>query len=735
MFRRLNRIAITTGLSVAVIAAMAGPASDRAAAATPASPAAHPPGRTVHGHPQVAAAPGTRPASTLAPVDVTGDITWTNVESVPNTTGGDTQTGTVHIALTNVNGTGVPGDTSTYSISNNMNMSGSQGSDCTWTQTGSSSGSGSLPFSNTGNQLFEFQIGSSAADITIQIPYDETDTITYTGTAPGCTGSQTFDNPGWATPTCYNQGRPIGMSGNFAGTYPNGTVNIACSGTTQDIYNDSIAYNVTGTLTVTPACGGAAAPSHNRGRLTAASSCGLSITSPPANSTIAATDPNYLQLQPGPDERQPEERNLAVHGDAPPGDSSITLNGQQVPVENGTWTADVPVTAASLGQLTLTASDANFTDEETITLIDLQITAPTEGTSWPITAEPAMPELNATVSAVGYPGDTSNVSFHWALNLRGNFIDRHGWHSYPFPGTPITGTETGTQTPWNLPQDSPIIGGVGRLSVSADLPGVLDDPVQSEPRWINIPGNNPDPAAVNDKVVSLDSADADTIEHIFCHESGGKGINYPQFNPVANRGEPGLAVIPADWSPNPPVMQPKFGADPAGIGIAQDDPATFPAQQWNWIANVTRGVQVYRTGLGAAESLLQDEQDRLNSEWQKARDVVDAYRKAHHLGNVNMPKLVEIPAEPAPYAHLDGVTADAITRYNTGPGYSLFYFGYHYLATTNNLHVVTQGTPKWVKQDGKWGTSGTVYTAPTWKINPKWDPFYPDHVENCQPPQ
>ena len=216
-------------------------------------------------------------------------------------------------------------------------------------------------FSNTGNQLFEFQIGSSAADITIQIPYDETDTITYTGTAPGCTGSQTFDNPGWATPTCYNQGRPIGMSGNFAGTYPNGTGQHRVLGNHPRHLQRQHRLQRHRNPDSHPACGGAAAPSHNRGRLTAASSCGLSITSPPANSTIAATDPNYLQLQPVPDERQPEERNLAVHGDAPPGDSSITLTRQQVPVENGTWTADFPVTAASLGQLTLTASDANFT--------------------------------------------------------------------------------------------------------------------------------------------------------------------------------------------------------------------------------------------------------------------------------------------------------------------------------------------------------------------------------------
>ena len=250
--------------------------------------------------------------------------------------------------------------------------------------------------------------------------------------------------------------------------------------------------------------------------------------------------------------------------------------------------------------------------------------------------------------------------------------------------------------------------------MSADLPGVLDDPVQSEPRWINIPGNNPDPAAVNDKVVSLDSADADTIEHIFPTRAAAKASTTRSSTPSPTGASRALLSSPPTGAPTRRSCNRSSARIPAGIGIAQDDPATFPAQQWNWIANVTRGVQVYRTGLGAAESLLQDEQDRLNSEWQKARDVVDAYRKAHHLGNVNMPKLVEIP-EPAPYAHLDGVTADATDPTDTGPGYSLFYFGYHYLATTNNLHVVTKGTSSGSSRTGNGGLAAQFTQPPPGK--------------------
>jgi hypothetical protein len=732
---------VAMAATVAMIAAMAGPASARPSAGTAAIPATYPVGHALPGHSRTAATRGARAASTLVPVNVTGDITWTADWTYPNTTGGDNQTGTFHVGMTNVNGSS-PASSTTYSITDNLNTT-SGDSSCTTTTTASYTGGGSLPLSSAASPFFEFQLGTGGAQLNIQIEYNDTETETMTGSDPGCNGTNTFTSGNWAIPTCgYVSGSPVGMGGTFQGTYPNGTVNIGCSGS-QPGNTVSLTYNITGTLTVTPACGSAAAPSRTQLPIEA-SSCGLSITSPPDNSTIAATDGNYLQPQPGPNDRQPEERNLAVQGSAPSSDSSVTLTtsitpgSQQVPVNGGTWSAAVPVTSTSLGQVTLTVSDANFTVNETITLIDLEITSPTEGTSLPITAQPAMPELNATVSALGYSGDTSNVSFDWTLDMRGQYIDRSGWHSYP--DTPITGGETGTQTPWNLPQSSPIVGGIGRLSVSASLPGVLDGPVQSEPRWTSIPGTNPAPAAVNSEVASLDATDAGTIEHIFCHESGGHGVSYPQFKPTANKTETAFPDIPADWTPNPPVMQPKFGAPPAGIGIAQDDPAKFPDQQWNWIDNVTRGVQVYQAGLAAAQQLRQNEQARLDSERKAALKVVNDYLTAHHLPTITVPRQI-VPLEPAPYSGLDGVTADAITRYNTGAGKSLFYFDYHYLASADNQHVLTQGNDQWVTQDGhwqsltQWQAAGGIYVARRWIANPKWDPTYPTKVEGCTPPQ
>jgi hypothetical protein len=464
----------------------------------------------------------------------------------------------------------------------------------------------------------------------------------------------------------------------------------------------------------------------------------LCITSPPGGSTIAATDGKFLTPQPSKNERQPTARKLTVRGVAPAGDTSITLNGQKVPVTAaGTWTAKLPVTNASLGSLTLTAADANTTAQVMITLIDLQVASPAENSSWPITAAPAMPTFNAQAQVAGYSGDTSSLALNWTMDVRGKYINRSGWHKYP--QTLFTGSATGTASQWNLPQGTPVVGGVGRLSVSANIPGVLDEPVRSEPRWISIPGTDPNPEDVNNLVSSLDAADAGTIEHLFCWESGGQNTgSYPMFNPAANAGETALTDIPSDWMPNPPVLQPNLGAPPAGIGIAQLDPAKFPGQQWDWTQNVSGGVTMYQHDLKAASKLLGNEQSRLDSERQQALKIVDSNRAAAKLPPLTPPQKVVVPAEPS-YGGVDGVTADAITRYNTGSAYSLFHFDYHYMVSPDGLQVLTEGSrqPQWIAQDGKWQktaswqAAGGVTTLRAWIANPSWNPDYVSQVMGC----
>jgi hypothetical protein len=439
--------------------------------------------------------------------------------------------------------------------------------------------------------------------------------------------------------------------------------------------------------------------------------------------------------QPGPNDRAPAQQNLKVAGTTSCA-GPVTINGISAPVSGGTWNAELPITA--LGPLTLTASASGCGQvSNTVTLINLKITSPAENQNEPITVVPAMPALGATVSVAGFPGDTSGVSFGWTLDLRGLYRTRSGWVTYP--QTRITGSETGTKTPWNPPQ-TPITGGVGRLSVTATLPGVLDNPVQSFPRWINLPGTNPPNASVNTEVAALDAANADTIEHIFCWESGGHGISYPQFNPAANADEPAFTDVPADWPTNPPVLQPHYGAPPAGIGIAQLDPAAFPGQQWDWTQNVSGGVAEYQRDLTAAQALRQDEQARLDNERHMALTLVNAARAAHNppLPPITVAREI-VPAEAATYP-VPPVTADAITRYNTGTRWSTYYFSYHYLASADNLHVLTQGTRQWVTQDGRWQSiaqwlaGGGIHVARAWRVNPSWEPKYVGQVTGCTPP-
>ena len=123
------------------------------------------------------------------------------------------------------------------------------------------------------------------------------------------------------------------------------------------------------------------------------------------------------------------------------------------------------------------------------------------------------------------------------------------------------------------------------MTVSADVPGVLDEPVQSEPRWIDIPGTNPAVPTIEAYVSAQDPADASVENELFCHES-----RFTQFNPDPEPREPATTTVPHDIGPNPAPLRPLFGAEFAGIGIAQKDPASFPAQQWDWHANVQSGI-------------------------------------------------------------------------------------------------------------------------------------------------
>ncbi len=200
------------------------------------------------------------------------------------------------------------------------------------------------------------------------------------------------------------------------------------------------------------------------------------------------TDADFFYPTAGDSERQLKKRFLIVEGTgASTATGTIQVNGTVAFAKSdGSWRAFLPVTSPR--SITITATDDVSTVSSTTTAIDLQVVSPKEGASLPLASDPpAMPKLNSKIDAVGYPGDLSAVSFDWTLSVRGEQRQRDAWHQYK--ETAGQGTTLGAE-PWAGPH-MPIIGGVGRLSATADIPGVLHEPVRSEPRWIDIPGSNP----------------------------------------------------------------------------------------------------------------------------------------------------------------------------------------------------------------------------------------------------
>jgi hypothetical protein len=416
---------------------------------------------------------------------------------------------------------------------------------------------------------------------------------------------------------------------------------------------------------------------------------GLSITSPPADKVLALTDGQYFTPQPGSNDRQPEERTLAVEGTAPPGTASITPNGIKAELSGDNWKADLPVTMADLGELTLTASDGTDKVEQKDTLIDILITSPTEDQDVPMTTEPAMPDLDGRVEVAGYGGDTSNVTFNWVLNVRGKYRTRCGnckvgeWQNYS--EEVANGSQVGTEDPWK-PDYTETLGGWGRLEVTATLPGVLDNPVASEPRWVNIPGANPGKAAVEGFIDDHAGDLANTDKHIACWESG---HSFNQFNPAADGREPASDTIPADWKPNPAPLRPLFGGLPAGIGIMQKDPADFPDMQWNWQDNVLAGIAEYAGDYAAAGQSRAKAQHKLDAQLNAVLAVVNAARAQAHL------PVLQMTAIQIPDLTDNQLTRQALSFYNRGPGNPEYRFDATYAPTADHLDVTLSGTQQW----------------------------------------
>jgi hypothetical protein len=725
-FRRPNRIVLIAGVTVALTAAMAAPAGARASAASAS-------------------------AATSAPVTISGTINF-NVyypESVPSLcpcTGGETETGTVTIDGTAVNSPPV-GDlwtgTSTYQVTDTTNYTTGVGTNCPATTTGSYSGSGSLTDTSTEPPRAVIDIDPPNAGFILYFgagPENQTTTA-----APGCGTTITSPQNLTFLPSCLAiTSNPYTIPGTFSGNASTdiGTISVDCSGSSSDLGT----YSINGTLTTTgQPCATATAQSVAAASAAAApaaadSSCGLTITSPPDNSTIAISDPQFVDgAEVGPNDRAPalSALKLKVSGTSTGCSGPVTVNGVSA-TGSGDWTAEIPLMALAtggVGDVTLTAKASGCDDaSNTVTLINLDITNPTENEQEPITTAPAMPSLDAKVSADGYTGDASGVTFSWTLDVRNETVTRPGVWS---PGsTTITGSTTGTGEAWQPGSDT-IVGGVARLTVTASLPGVTDA-VTSFPRWINIPGDSPDKATVIDYLNQYLGQDnyADTLSQIFCVES-----RWAQFG---NNGalQPPIPDVPADWTPNPGDGQPLYGR-PADIGIAQLslEAGTLPlADYWNWQTNVHGGIAVFEQDLMDARALVEEEQARLDARRTAAIAAATANRKK--IGD-NQP--VTAPDITVPQLSDQDITWDAVRLYN-GASFDEFHFNADYVLSSNgrNVDLVrtdTSAPEGWVggtslavygvppSQAGYWGPAGNLSHPMQWR--PGGNQSYVDDVRVC----
>jgi len=449
----------------------------------------------------------------------------------------------------------------------------------------------------------------------------------------------------------------------------------------------------------------------------------LKITAPSTNNIIALTDPDFMDPQPGPNDRRPSSRTLKVTGTAPNNVSTVDINGVSAPVANNAWTAKIPV--AQLGKLTLKASANGKEDSVHITLIDLKITSPAENAAVPLKNTPALPNVKGQVALDGFNGATTSIPFNWTLEARGQWVTsvKVGNHREPkwteYTETVATGSTTGASASWN-PQSGNLVGGVGRLIVTANVPGAHHNPVTSDPRWIDIPGANPSLATAQHYVDQHESTYASVVRHIFCWESAHHA--WGQFATQANSNEPQTLNVPKDWTPNPASLRPSWGF-PGGIGIAQVDPADFPDQQWDWQANERGGIAVYHQKLANVLGWPGRERQRLQDRRIKVLAAVNAARHAK-----NQPPLA-LPVIVVPDLTIKEKGRDAVRQYNGGHEY---HFNADYIVAANGTDVTVLGDSQWADTPaGQWGGMTSV-TQPRHWIPGNNQP-YVNKVLGCTP--
>jgi len=462
----------------------------------------------------------------------------------------------------------------------------------------------------------------------------------------------------------------------------------------------------------------------------------VQITSPTDQDIIALTNARLVtpQVQPAgdPAERRPAARRLRVTGTAT-NSPTVTVNGRQVGAGGGNWQTELDIAGPGPLQITAVTQDGKGQHAITVHLIEVVIDPPAENAVVPLVANPAPgpPAINAVAQVVGHPNAqaVAQAPIAWQLRVGGYFRTRNGaaaWNAYTRDFAGNANAPNAFQ-----PVFDELVGGWARLIATATVPGVVDGPaVVSDPRWFDIRGTNAAKADVQAFIRAQAPNLAAVLIQIMCHES--LGHDFLQFRPNPERREPQDKRVPADLRPNRQPLRPVYGAPPAGIGIAQVDPAQFPAQHWDWHANVTAGIAAFQQKVAGAARLAANEQARVEAERVAAERMVNQARAAQ---NPPGPRLT-IPRVAVPALTPDQLRREQIRRYNGGRNYR---FDARVVVSGDALNAQVQGGRAWVEDPGTWESEAAWRNRGGVQVPRQWNPVaqdrlgYVNQVEQCQP--
>jgi hypothetical protein len=286
------------------------------------------------------------------------------------------------------------------------------------------------------------------------------------------------------------------------------------------------------------------------------------------------------------------------------------------------------------------------------------------------------------------------MAFSWELTIGGYYRDRSGWQEYSYS---YSGQAQGT-APWKPVFNNMIVGGWARLQVKAQVGG---KEAKSDFRWIDVNGENPSSAIVKQYIQSNGGTDCDILQKIIHHES--LNHQYLQFRPAPESREPTDNRIPAALTAGsssggaPRPLRPVYGAPPAGIGIAQLDPAGFPDQHWNWGNNVLSACQFYyREKVPIATKIYAIEQSRLDTLRIEVLAIANLARSQQTPPQTALSLSAIKVAAQKPFSAAE-LRRAKIRAYNGGYNYRL---DYTYQLSQDNLTPTLAGSGNWIEDPG-----------------------------------